>query len=330
MTTEITLSALQPGDVLLFQGMETDLISSTIMYLTNSRVSHAAMVYSAADGDKGATLVHEASPKVPLSVRDAAASFGDREITVRRQPDSLHIAKAPLIAAADAYLLEKAPYNNNGLYLVGVLLIYKKFIPDSKTSKLIARLIKLATRLIVHQLNRKSFPSQHPMTCSQFVAQCYDDAGADYRLFHESLLDTANAPEETGSSLLDQALQRLDSDRAISAVTSPEAATAMSEQQIIEQAQQLAGELLQQLEQEQSASSDTNQVPEIDDELSAAIGEFASSLHQLQHADLDQAATANSVVDHLKWLKEQRNLFVSPADLLNCARLETSGVIHLK
>ena len=37
---------LKPGDVLLFSGEKGSFISEAIMFLTNSPVSHAALVYS--------------------------------------------------------------------------------------------------------------------------------------------------------------------------------------------------------------------------------------------------------------------------------------------
>ncbi|BDH45213.1 hypothetical protein TUM12370_12570 [Salmonella enterica subsp. enterica serovar Choleraesuis] len=329
MTDKITLSALRRGDVLLFEGMDSDNISSTIMYLTNSRVSHAAMAYSEEKAGQVATLVHEASPKVPLSVRDAAKSFGDRLITVRRLPESRDGDGDELIAAADRYLREEAPYNNYGLYMVGVLLIYRKFIPDSRTSLIVAGILKLATKLIVHRLNKKGFPAKHPMTCSQFVAQCYDDAGGRYRLFdYDLLMNNEGVAEESESlSLLDMAIEAIEDSPLLAEpldMTVP--GQEMSEQEIAAQAQQLSGQLLNQLRQ---PPLDMAMPQSIDDELVRAIGEFSDSLYQAHYAGLDSAA-ANGVTGKLRWLKEQRNLFISPADLLRCARLDTVGTLRMK
>jgi len=334
MTRSITPADLKPGDVLLFEGMRSDAISSAIMFLTDSSVSHAAMVYDGEGDGKPATLVHEASPKVPVSVREAAASFGDRLITVRRLPEPPRRDKTPLIRAADHYLLEQAPYNNHGLYLVGVMLIYQRFSPDRPTSRIVARILRLAASLLTHYLNTKKFPGQHPMTCSQFVAQCYDDAGDDYRLFAAGLLDAANAPG--APSLLEQTIDVMNADRdfddKLAAVPVGGAANE-SEAAIVASADELSGQLLESLENMQAIDTAEFGLTPIDDELALAVNDFAESVYALYHGsdDNDMAApTAATATSKLEWLKEQRNLFVSPADLLSNNHLETVGTIKLK
>lgn len=321
----LNVDDLQKGDVLLFEGMKDDFISAAIMFLTDSEVSHSAMTYHEKDGEQQASLVHEASPKVPVSVREAAKTFGDRAITVRRLTQEVDPQK--LIAAADRYLLEKAPYNNNGLYLVGVIMIYRKispfFIKNKKISRWLEKLLRLAAQLATHYINSKKFPKNHPMTCSQFVAQCYDDAG--YPLFADQL--TANAEPDT---LLDRVALTLQNnpqmlqDRMTSSNV-PE----VSEADIIDEASWVCKALTEELQNQLTGNAIPDSVDaETDDALVAAAAEFAMSHYELHNPD-DGQLMSNSINDRLAWLKEQRNLFVSPADLLNSGKLTTAGVIRL-
>lgn len=326
----LTTNDLQKGDVLLFEGMKDDFISAAIMFLTDSNVSHSAMTYHEKDGAQDATLVHEASPKVPVSVKEATKTFGDRPITVRRLTRPVEQQK--LIAAADRYLLEKAPYNNNGLYLVGIILIYKKmspfFIKNKKISFLMEKLLRLSAKLVTHYINSKKFPKNHPMTCSQFVAQCYDDAG--YPLISYDLM--SNAAKDT---LLDQVAVKLQEeprllqDRALFA-NQPD----LSEAEIVAEANQISKELTEELQNQlasnslESSSMQDLHGAEADDGLVTAAAEFAMRHYELSNSDSD--LMSNSLAGPIEWLKEQRNLFVSPADLLNSDKLETTGIIQLR
>lgn len=330
----MSLSDLCQGDVLLFEGMKNDAISFAIMFLTDSSVSHAAMLYSEETDQKPATLVHEASPKIPVSIMEAAGSFGDRQITIRRLTKEPTYGSQPLIDAADRYLLEKAPYNNNGLYLVGILLIYKKVAPDTVTSRIIAQILKLAAKLLTQYLNSKRFPAQHPMTCSQFVAQCYDDAGSDYRLFEHGLLarnmDSAASPPDEQPTLLEQAIDVFDQAIDLSASLDTANEEALGEQEIIARAGTLSEELVNNLQRLQTMDMAPADAQPLDNELSLAIGEFAERLYQLYQEDDDRSTPINGTLARMQWLRDQRNLFVSPADLLHCDRLTTAGTVRLQ
>lgn len=165
---------LKPGDILLFSAEKGSFISWAITYLTDASVSHAAMYYN----DKERSIIEETPPQV--TTNNADKRFEGRKINVRRLKEDLPIG--PVIEASTSYLNDKEPYANSGLYIVGLLLMYKKFAPDNLVQKAMVKIFKKITVSIVKYLENYQYPDKSPMVCSQFVAQCYAKAGDKYKL----------------------------------------------------------------------------------------------------------------------------------------------------
>lgn len=96
-------------------------------------------------GDK--KIIEETPPQV--TTNDASPRFKDREIHVRRLNKADELALTPVIDAATNYLNEKEPYDKSGLYIIGVLLIYKRFTPDTFLQKVIVKILKRLLRLLL-------------------------------------------------------------------------------------------------------------------------------------------------------------------------------------
>ena len=167
MKTELSINELRKGDVLLFSVLQGDIISSLIGLLTNSDVSHAALY---ADEEKQTLL--EATGEHPVLENPARERFAGRTIHVYRNRALPSLD--PVVETGRKYLQQKLPYG--GIYLLGLLLVtskYCRFRWDRETAG--AAICLLAS---TYQALRSLLEGSHPTAfCSQFVAECYEEAG---------------------------------------------------------------------------------------------------------------------------------------------------------
>lgn len=334
MSDTIDIQDLKPADILLFAGEKGDFLSEAIMFLTNSTVSHAAM----ASGTAG-EIVEEVGSGAGYA--PAAERFKGRDIYVNRR-DDLPPA-APVLAAAKLYVDKKTPYAFGNLLLVGLILIYKKITPSSLLQRVMIKIYKKLASEIITWVNQGLYPGKLPMFCSQFVYQCYEDAGAGYRLKIKdgTLVGGPALLEEVAMSLLDQVILQARSDKTTAFVeylSSPEVTT------LTEVPSQTEEELARELMEVLSASGDQalfaaaadakpEQAPSR--ELAAAAYQFAEAWYMAQGgvetANFASLAAANQKglsPDALNFLKAEESYFVTPADLLDkCTNTTRIGEI---
>lgn len=174
--TEVMVTDLRPGDILLFKGDEKEWISKAIMELTNSDVSHAALCYSKnelVDEVLDGAGIHQISD-IPRNNR----------IYVRRYHDSVSIE--PVVTAAKSYVVAETQYNKPALLFLALILLYKKFTPSGWKQKIMIEIFERVTSGMVELIDQLEYKGKHPMVCSQFVYQCYKDAKIplerDYKL----------------------------------------------------------------------------------------------------------------------------------------------------
>lgn len=320
------INDLQSGDVLLFSGEKGSFISKAIMWLTDAPVSHAAMAYT-----PSSTIVEETPPAVQTN--PAAERFVDRTITVMRHTPQ-QSSYTPVLDAATGYLNAEEPYANANLYLVGILLIYRKFAPDTLAQKIIIKILKKLTASIITYYNEHKFPGKLPMVCSQFVFQCYEDGGADYRLrIKDGVLGSALDVTAAVPSLLDQAIDRVRNDTtpAFREVISTRVGLAMAAPEM-QSDEELADELLQAMQAAPAVLTEV--VPVLEEELVVAVHEFAQAVQQARTGvapagdELLQANTLRMASNSMAMLKSEEAYFVTPGDLLlHCPTLTQAGVI---
>lgn len=307
------ISDLEPGDVLLFSAEEGSFLSWAITFLTDMPVSHAAIFYDKAAG----ILVEESIPRI--RTMDAKERFGNRTITVRRLDNREGLSMSPVLDAAGGYLNELEPYGLDNLYLVGLLLMYKRFTPDTWKRKVVIKILKKVTAGIVEFVNRHKHAGKLPMVCSQFVTQCFDDAGPDYRLrFAHKVLLGASHP---GGNLLDRILEHGESRTAL---TTAELLNAPAGHHP-ETAEELCGELKKAFE----APGEQGEV-DLTDELHEAVHRFSQAHYLLRTGESPdpEADRAGAAHPALLLMKEDEKIFITPGDLLrNCTNLETVGTI---
>lgn len=320
------INDLNPGDVLLFSGEKGSFISEAIMFLTNAPVSHAALAYS-----PSSSIIEESPPAVQTN--PAAKRFEGRKITVMRldppQPDY-----APVIASANGYLNKQEPYADANLYLVGMLLIYRKFTPNTLLQRITIKILKKLTAGIISYYNRYKTPGKLPMVCSQFVYQCYDDAGKHYRLkIKDGVLLAAVEGVPGQQSLLEQAISRVRNDTSDAFHEYLDTNSGLALKNPIEQSdEELAKELIESLQV--SALAAEAEVP-IEDELVIAIHEFGQAIHmartgiEIPANDLLQANSLRMSSTSMAQLKAEEAYFVAPGDLLqHCTNLRRVGEIN--
>lgn len=318
------INELKPADVLLFSGEPGSYISQAIMYLTDAPVSHAALSYT-----DYSTIIEETPPTV--TTNDAAQRFSDRTITVMRIRDDMG-SMQPVTDAAAAYLNNNAPYANFNLYLVGMLLVFRKFTPSGLVQRSIIKILRKLAATIIDYVNQHRYPGKLPMVCSQFVYQSYEDAGGEYRLQIKNglLLQTLETAGET-PSILDHAIARIRNtlDPELQSLYNSYTGTAQAAS-VEESDEDLARELLSALQEPLAATEGVT----IDDELVLAVHEFGQAVLAAKSgapASLDALARANQLgmaPEGLAYLKSEEAYFVAPGDLLNsCPDLERVGTI---
>lgn len=301
---------LKRGDVVLFSAEKGSFISWAITYLSDAPVSHAALFYD----EQEQTIIEETPPRV--AVNPAAKRFQGRTITARRFSADPLPSLAPVTAAAQHYLNDEAPYADSDLYLIGMLLIYRKFTPDILQQRVITRLLKKATLALSEMLDKRKHPGQTPMVCSQFVAQCYQDAGAAYELkFRHARLEADRL--DAGRSLLDQVADQV---RVLDAA----ALDAAVNQEALPSAEALCEELHVVMEGAgQAEQTDVDATPE----LSRALVQFAQMHQRLQAGERDLVSEPMAALQHLH---SYQALFVTPGDLLkHCLNLQTVGTLQI-
>lgn len=324
------INDLKPADILLFSGEKDSWISKAIMLLTDAPVSHAAL-----SSEVSTTIVEETPPAIRAS--EAKERFAGRTIYVMRTKRDKSMQ--PVVNAAMHYLNEQEPYPMSNLYLVGLLLIYRKFTPDTLLKKVMIKIFRNLAANMIEFINKHKYPSKLPMVCSQFVYQCYADAGSDYRLRikHGTLLKAPLAAEAGELNVLDYVIHKIKTDRSVqfrSLSATLESQPSVNAQQPTEQT--LAKELVETLQSGKVLTAAAPQEEQsVDTELVFAINEFAHAIFTTSTGDtsplpaLAQAQNLNTVPIGLSLLKAEEAYFVAPGDLLrHCEDIEQVGIIQ--
>ena len=326
------INELQPADILLFSGTK-DWMSQAIMRLTNSEVTHAALSYK--DSHQ---IIEETPPSVSIFEFDTTGESGerlkDRKIYVNRLKTA-QASMTPVINAATCYLNDETPYAKTNLYLLGLILIYKKWSPNILVKQVIVKILKKLTAQIIESINKQKSPGKLPMVCSQFVYQCFEDAGVDYNLVlrKDSLLNRVSSVAGDNFSLLDQVTAQLKPDSSRQFQRLAESQTNLVENVPLQTEEELAQELIDAMESDEIKTSEA-----LESELALAVCEFGQAVYLAEGSE-DNAqpmmiAKTNQLADELQippllsFLKVKEAYFVTPEDLLNhCENVTQVGII---
>lgn len=168
-------AVIRKGDLILFFAGDSWL-SKSISFLTNAEVTHAAMVYS----DDSVIEILADGVQVNKIADWNNEKKGKKAYVMRHKTE---LDYGPLKKAADAYLDSGVSYDFPGLYLLGALLIYNKFVPTARFMKCTELILEMAVWQLDHYIQKKILHNTgKAMVCSQFVCQIFYDCGKDYRI----------------------------------------------------------------------------------------------------------------------------------------------------
>lgn len=312
------INDLKMGDILLFSPEKGSFISWAITFLTDAPVSHAAMFYN----EENQSIIEETPPQVKVNC--AVERFKGREIYVRRLNVKKDLPLSPVIEDATTYLNEAEPYDSSGLYMVGLLLIYKKFTPNTLVQKVMVKILKKISASIIKYIHEYRNPGKLPMVCSQFVAQCYDDAGDQYQLKIENgILQKMAAMQDNSSNVLDQVMEIVKSGKRTNLQT-----LLAPTFKIQDESSTSGEELCRQLQEAFDLTADEITTG-ITDELIEATSQFAQAHYLSSSGEIQlQNILKDDVTKVFQNLKDNKNMFVFPGDLLNhCKNLKDVGTI---
>jgi hypothetical protein len=163
----VRVSDLHTGDTLLVHGKS--FISSLIMALDGSEVSHAALYY-----DTAAQMVAEATGP-GLKTRELAESLREAEFALvyrlKTSVASSALSMDPVFAVARGYLAKHEVYGVGQLVLAGILCITRKAVPGP-----LGFLTREVLDHAAESLNQLISGPGEPMICSEFVYRCHDEA----------------------------------------------------------------------------------------------------------------------------------------------------------
>jgi hypothetical protein len=308
-TVTLHVDELKPGDIMLFKGDENEWISAAIMFLTNSDVSHAALYYN----EQQRNLVDEVLKGIGVhEVSDAAPDTSEAHfIYVRRfkGPDGSAMPMGPVIDAATKYITAGEPYDKASLLLLALILLYKDFTPATWVQKVMIKIFQRAVSLIDELINDILHPGKHPMVCSQFVFQCYEDSPLQYHLESDefaitrsmatpSIISASGAPKR----FIDLVQEHLASGRSV-AGSYPALSAVISESD-----EELAKQLVDAMRID--AGGRVEAVPfALDETLVQSTKQLADAIVKFYSLPSD------SVNDSVSVLAFNKALFVTPEDL---------------
>lgn len=316
----MTIADLQPGDILLFSG--ESMISELIKLLSGGGESHAAMAFTEPD-----TLVHE----IPQHAQTGQMSelFKTRKVSVMRPSGNLkESTRNGIMLAAAAFVDAEEPYPMSTIYLLGLMIIYRRVRPNAKQQKYEAMIVRRVIAEIEAYLSKRNYPGKLPMVCSQFVHECYKRGGVNLKIKNGVLLGADKNQggidlESTKPNLLESVMQQTNL-----MATAPSASEAMWTELDELSDEELAQRYMAAVD---SDGDSDEPIPELAAEVTR-LGEVVQSALQAPSND-DQLLSVEdqqqNAIRGLQWLKENESLFVTPADLLfHCDALEKVGIIR--
>jgi hypothetical protein len=165
------MNKLQPGDIVVFKTSD-NWMSKTIAWLTDSDVSHAAMML---DSERMTEMTASGICVDTVKVLD-----GDSAILLRLCPTK---DSTPLVKAAQKYIDSKTRYDFPALAFLAGLIIYRRIRPTPELvaiTDIILRAACVALDKLIQAVILKN--PDKAMVCSQLVYQVYEDCGKDYHI----------------------------------------------------------------------------------------------------------------------------------------------------
>lgn len=181
---------MKAGDILVFKA-GNDWVGRSIAWLTESDVSHAAMML---DGGRMVEMGLSG-----ISVSRVSIVDGDKAVVLRLNPAQ---DPAPLLREAQKYVDSETRYDLPALALLAGLIIYRRIRPTKRFVAITDVILRAATTMLdklIQQLILKN--PDKAMVCSQLVYQVYEDCGKGYHIaIKGGLLNAADALDRADSA----------------------------------------------------------------------------------------------------------------------------------
>ncbi|AAK80431.1 hypothetical protein BJV85_001408 [Clostridium acetobutylicum] len=184
----IKISDLKKGDILLFSPLYSSLESRLISLITNAPVTHSALSYY--DNSK---IAEEIAPNA--QVNNIRSRVGNRKITVMRL-NSYNKDMTKVVNEAEKYIIDKVPYSEPGLIFGAVFMLFKRAIIGENLQRTLIPMMKIIISNIIRLLDKGVYHDNHPMVCSQFIFNCYENAGEEYKLIIDNKLQKTTLLEQ--------------------------------------------------------------------------------------------------------------------------------------
>lgn len=310
------LEDLKPGDVLLcppipLKKKTKNWIGWAIILLTGGEVSHSAIYCGEKEGEPW--IAHsDLRGIIYMPLKD----FMDEEpkCYIRRHKDQTELL--PVVEAIDTYAGKGNPYPVMNFGVLGLLLIGNMVLKDTLKNKIYYDFALLVGLKIIKEINEHKYPGKDAMTCSQFVSQCYTDAGETYDIKFEKLL-----LQFKQSNALDNQANLLD---YINTADENEIITDEEINNILNNEENIAADFIGLMQNDIDANRPVELVSE--SKLSRVGKKLLFALYEAF-----TGKKTSSVAEAVETFSSNRNYFVTPDDLLtNTTNLDEKGSFDKK
>lgn len=178
-----------PGDIFIFKTDESYL-SKCIAKLTDSDVTHAAMVYKVPNKYYNGKLVEmnaKGISKTSFRINKSNIDKEGREAYHIRLKPTPNSNDKTLVTVADKYVEESDKYDFTLLIFLSSLLVYKELKHTSATANIASTILNFTNQLLSDFINDEDCSDKY-QTCSQLVYQIFWDSGAKYMLHTKPFL----------------------------------------------------------------------------------------------------------------------------------------------
>ena len=186
---KITFADLKSGDILLCPPVPFSLsnpltcLGHIIIKITGGVVSHAALYCGIVDNKL--TVAHADLPGIS-TVELSDFLLSEHSCYVYRH--KLQTNPEIVSNIAIKYTMENISYPVLNLGVLGVLLLTNKFSEKTVKNKVFYDFVVWLSLKIMKEVEKVKYKGKTPMTCSQFVTQCYTDAGEEYDVKFDRML----------------------------------------------------------------------------------------------------------------------------------------------
>lgn len=322
MITEkrIGIEDLRVGDILVFPAPEGSKLSQAIALLTDSSVSHAALMYKVGDE----LLIAESTIG---GIR--LTELPDEQPFVRRYHLNAEELNK-LLNSIEHYIQDETDYAYIDLVLLGILLVYKKFSKKTLTNKIFYTFLEHIARLLAEAVNNLLSKGKIPMVCSQYVAQCYLDAECPLK-FNKMVVDWDYS---TKSLKLIRGNDQISLITLLRTTPYPSNTRAKSKVNVLNmnEESEIFNDFINLIKNEKNARKDKHiEINELSPVCCSEIMDLSDLVTPTREIanSLNLILTDKSVVNKIQQINgsyEKEVFFVTPADLyLNCSNVEPIG-----